>query len=93
MCECCERLKKRVLEDERESQYAGTRPDYQPYTEFVAAVFACGMVGGKMKDMDEGMYFKMRFCPECGANVTRRIRQWKGISSYPPRRRRRGEDA
>lgn len=73
-CDFCETLKCKYLTDTKfHEQYPHIRYEYE------AALVS---VTYKMPNMREGgtltsYGYKLRFCPECGANIRKRLRKWK----------------
>ncbi len=80
-CACCADIRERVLAGDARRAYEGLAGQDAEDARMTATVLMNGWTIGR---------FPMRFCPMCGANMPRRIRSWRGISSYPPRRRTSG---
>ena len=92
MCMICDTLKARVLRDEEARQQMNLLSDEKTWTQFRANVTAIAMLDGTTLGKSAIGDVPLRFCPECGANIARSIRQWKGIPSYPPRQRRKQDE-
>ena len=69
MCDFCDQMKKAVLSTRRS---VGGRVEYRVRLE--AALIKSGrLIGGESIGP-----FRLNVCPECGAKITRRLRQWRG---------------
>lgn len=77
MCNFCDELKKQMLEEEAQKAYLGLKDNrgrHIDYTVFLAVNLREGKRILQRWSLGE---YELRFCPQCGASITRRIRQWK----------------
>ena len=85
MCSFCDELKKQVEEEERAKAYQGLNWKDGRHMEY--SVF----LAGNLFDGRSVIYrwsfgeYRLRFCPECGANIARRMRQWTGGQEETPK--------
>ena len=93
MCNFCNELKKQIMDEEAQKEYLNLNKNSGRHMEY--SVF----LAGNLFDGRSVVYrwsfgeYRLRFCPECGANIARRIRQWKGETGGAVKRRIREERA
>ena len=77
MCGFCEELKRQITYTKKHDMTFGLKERKNIHFEYGVFFVEFEMIGKERRGMTNFGYYKLHFCPECGTNIKRRIRQWK----------------
>lgn len=81
MCTFCEELKRAISYTKTHDMSFGIKERKGIHFEYGVFFVEFEMIGKEREGMTNFGYYRLRFCPECGASITRRMRQWKTASA------------